>query len=87
MAMGSGGAGGDWNEPGVQTLCKLLSDLAATTDLQTLSAEAPTRKLNQVCFPTPTIVPPWPIVFLTPPCRQPLLTRHWMRSAEHSVVL
>ena len=25
------------NEPGAQTLCKLLSDLAATTDLQTLN--------------------------------------------------
>ena len=29
------------NEPGAQTLCKLLSDLAATTDLQTLN-ESPT---------------------------------------------
>ena len=29
------------NEPGVQTLCKLLSDLASTTDLQTLN-ESPT---------------------------------------------
>ena len=36
------------NEPGVQTLCKLLSDLASTTDLQTLNESLTLWQVNWV---------------------------------------